>query len=59
MYYDVRICQNTNSVTLKFDDVRNAAAITDLVIAAAPPDTSIQIFAHSQPKEWSLYDDID
>ena len=58
MYYDVTIFQNSHSVILKFDDVRKAAAMTDLVIEAAPPDTSIQIFARNQPKEWSLYDDV-
>lgn len=58
MYYDVTIFQKSHSVLLKFDDVRKAAQMTDLVIEAAPPDTSIQIFARNQPKERSLYDDI-
>lgn len=58
MYYDLSIIQTNQSVRLIFDDVRKAAAMTDLVIEAAPPDTLIQIFARNQPKERNLYDTV-
>ena len=59
MYYDLKIFQNTHFVTLKFEDEKDVSEAADLVIRAAPPGTSIQIFARNRPKEWCIYDDVD